>query len=312
VRPGLLAAITIGFFIYVSAPSLGGDNPTNILAFANPVVANSRIEFSVTQPPLTDLAIERSADFSQWTELDFYQAASNAVSLPISNAIESTDTAAFYRAVGRSIYAPLSLAGLYVVFTNSEFQGGWYIGPDGALYEGFYREDYRFADYRQPGRTNNSWSVWVQYYGDSPAVVMELDFTSSDAGAFHYHYFNNAPAYVGNFLLMPPPVRIVTAPQRLTKITLQPDPMSVIGQFEYTAVLNGDSSGTFIVEQFLYYGLFTYQPSGTTAHLRLDYRGDYPGDFDDVTLDFDRLTFTGTQSVSSTQGQMHGTFTFLP
>jgi hypothetical protein len=296
------------FFLFIGTSF--AQELTNNLTFSQPSIANSQLKFLIPHEPKTDLAIEVSTNLMEWSQTEFYSATSTSSCVTLTKPVELTSTVAFYRAIAQPIYAPLSLDGLYVVFTNSEFKPAWYFGANGSVYEYFYRDDDRFADYFRPARTNNSWSVWIQYYGDSPAVSMRLDFTAADQGVFYHPYFRNAPAYIGDFLIRPLPIRVVTAPQHLTKIQLLTNPGGVIGADNYIVDLSGESSGVFTIQNRFVHGVLTYQPSGAYAHLRMVYQGEYAGDFDDVTLDFDRLTFTGNQAVGSDRGQMSGSFTF--
>lgn len=88
---------------------------------------------------------------------------------------------------------------------------------------------------------------------------------------------------------------------------------------DYTInLMNGGTSGSFnITDGSVGSGNYTYTPNGTSAHLRLDYTGDYQGDYDDMTLYFMAApgsstpsSLSGTQFAAPNTGPMAGTFTY--
>jgi hypothetical protein len=87
----------------------------------------------------------------------------------------------------------------------------------------------------------------------------------------------------------------------------------------YTVVLSGGTSGTFQITNSgsTGSGTYTYTVNGNdTAHLRLDYTGDFAGDFDDMNLIFTSAPggapsqFTGSQRVGGQDYTFVGTFTY--
>jgi hypothetical protein len=92
----------------------------------------------------------------------------------------------------------------------------------------------------------------------------------------------------------------------------------VLGPQAYTINLLGSSSGTFTVtDGSTGDGTFTYTHTGTTGHLRLNYGGQYQGDYDDMNLFFNGASgsttpsnFSGTQSAGTNVGPISGTFTY--
>jgi hypothetical protein len=71
--------------------------------------------------------------------------------------------------------------------------------------------------------------------------------------------------------------------------------------------MTGGATGTFTAGEGLF-GNYSYTPSGNTAHLRLDYGGQFAGDFDDMTLDFSNASINGTQRYNGVNGVILGTF----
>jgi len=92
----------------------------------------------------------------------------------------------------------------------------------------------------------------------------------------------------------------------------------VLGPSSYTINLTGTSSGTFtITDGSTGQGSFVYTHSGTTGHLRLNYSGEFQGDFDDMDLFFQGAPgsttasrHSGTQQVGNQSGTIAGTFTY--
>lgn len=303
--------ILLCLFLSLFIPGLFAQEPPNTLSLSQPSIANSQIGFTVPQEAHADLAIEISTNLLDWAQTEFHPAASNSNSVTIRRPLELTNIATFYRATAQPIFAPLSLTELYVVFTNSDFGAPWYFAPDATVYEMFYREENALASYFQPARTNNSWSVWILYAGDGPPTRLRLDFATADSGTFNYQYSPNVTAYAGDFLTGPLPVFTVIAPQHLAKIRLLTDATSVIGSSDYTAIFSGNYF-TIESQSFDGSGSFAYQPQPDSpyATLFMRYEGELTGDFDNVTLDFDRMTFMGEQRVGPNYGSMSGTFTF--
>jgi hypothetical protein len=109
----------------------------------------------------------------------------------------------------------------------------------------------------------------------------------------------------------------VTAPASMTRLRIR-NTQSVLGPSSYTVNLVGTASGTFTVtDGSTGSGNFTYTHTGTTGHLRLDYTGDFTGDFDDMDLFFQggpgsttASRHSGTQRVGINTGTIAGTFTY--
>jgi hypothetical protein len=90
-------------------------------------------------------------------------------------------------------------------------------------------------------------------------------------------------------------------------------PQSVSGvSVNRVRLVGGYNSGIFIASGDLV-GNFYYQRQNVVqARLRLDYTGQFAGDYDDVTLDFASGTFIGTQTYNGGNGPLSGTFTYVP
>jgi hypothetical protein len=89
---------------------------------------------------------------------------------------------------------------------------------------------------------------------------------------------------------------------------------SILGASSYDINLTGGASGTFTISNgSVGQGTYIYQPTGNQARLRLDYTGDFAGDFDDMTLFFNSSssgTHSGTQKVGDQTGPITGSFTY--
>lgn len=105
------------------------------------------------------------------------------------------------------------------------------------------------------------------------------------------------------------------APAALRTITIT-NTQNATGPVTYTVQFTGTTSGRFeITSGALGMGTFTYTPSGTSARLVMTYE-DFPGDKDDLALDFSSGAqtgnpFTGTQLTGGVEYRMEGTFDFL-
>jgi len=109
----------------------------------------------------------------------------------------------------------------------------------------------------------------------------------------------------------------VPAPAALQRVDIT-NTTSGTGPSSYTVELNGTTSGTFaITAGSVGQGTFTYTPSGNSARLVLTYT-DFPGDSDDMTLNFQAPSgsstpsnHSGSQVVSGTTYPISGTFTYV-
>jgi hypothetical protein len=93
----------------------------------------------------------------------------------------------------------------------------------------------------------------------------------------------------------------------LSTISIHTTPPSVAGGSDYTVTMTGGASGNFTAGPDLL-GTYTYTPNGTTANLRLNYQGQFAGDFDDMALDFTNNSVSGTQRYNGVDGPIVGTF----
>lgn len=99
------------------------------------------------------------------------------------------------------------------------------------------------------------------------------------------------------------------APDALRTITLTNE-RNATGPVTYTVALTGAREGTFeITAGALGMGTFTYAPSGNSARFVMTYQ-DFPGDKDDLELDFAARTYSGTQLTSGASYPVSGTFAF--
>lgn len=109
----------------------------------------------------------------------------------------------------------------------------------------------------------------------------------------------------------------VPAPAALQRVNIT-NTTSGTGPSSYTVELNGTTSGTFMITSgSVGQGTFTYTPSGNSARLVMSYT-DFPGDSDDLTLNFQAASgsdspsnHNGTQVVSGTTYPISGTFTYV-
>lgn len=112
----------------------------------------------------------------------------------------------------------------------------------------------------------------------------------------------------------------VTPPANLSAINVVTGAGSGVGQgATYTVNLSGGPSGTFTISNgSTGSGTYTYTVDNTnnTAHLVLNYGGDFQGDFDDMTLIFTTPpgggvnNYTGNQRVGGNPYPFNGTFTY--
>jgi hypothetical protein len=110
----------------------------------------------------------------------------------------------------------------------------------------------------------------------------------------------------------------VQAPATLQTITIKPVNGIQGGSTVNVTLNNGTFTASGTEGQDLGSGTYSYTPSGTTAHLRLDYGGNAAGDYDDYNLVFTQQqgsgqpnNFTGTQKVGGDNpAAINGTFTY--
>jgi len=94
----------------------------------------------------------------------------------------------------------------------------------------------------------------------------------------------------------------------LNAISIHSDATTQSGVSDNNVNLSGGGTGTFTGSDGLT-GTYTYTVTGpSAARLRLDYGGQFAGDFDDMNLNFANGTFTGSQTYNGTFGAMNGTF----
>jgi hypothetical protein len=151
--------------------------------------------------------------------------------------------------------------------------------------------------YREPGQVEPNTGTFVQ--GGAPAPAPSGSNNNPGGGGSGGGNNNNSSTN-----------NPATAPATLRAVTIHTSAGSVSGVSDYTVQLTGASSGTFTASNNTS-GNFIYEViNSTTAHLRLNYGGQFTGDYDDMTLNFANAVITGTQIYNGTgPGAINGTFT---
>lgn len=102
---------------------------------------------------------------------------------------------------------------------------------------------------------------------------------------------------------------VSNAPEALRWIRITNE-QNATGPLTYTVQFTGAREGTFeITSGALGMGTFTYAPNGSRAQLAMTYQ-DFPGDKDDLALDFGANTYSGTQLTGGVSYPVSGTFSF--
>lgn len=170
----------------------------------------------------------------------------------------------------------------------------------------------------------NTWTITMLNDEGSRTSALTLNFTSADGGGYTLTLpgvlvaqgFFQSSAYKE-----PGSGDSFPAPATLSTMRVHSAPGSGIGEMDLVFTFNGGATGTFtaVTSQgdSAGAGTFAYAPSGTSAHLRLDYWGQISGDNDDITLQFKGApgsttpsVFNGTQKITSMVFPYSGTFTY--
>jgi hypothetical protein len=170
----------------------------------------------------------------------------------------------------------------------------------------------------------NTWTITMLNEEGSRSSALTLNFTSSDGGGYTLTLpgvliaqgFFQSSAYKE-----PGSGDGFPAPATLSTMRVHSAPGSGIGEMDLVFTFNGGAAGTFtaltVQGDSAGSGTFSYTPSGTAAHLRLDYSGPISGDYDDITLQFKGApgsttpsVFNGTQKLTPIVFPYSGTFMY--
>ena len=262
-----------------------------------------------TSLPRTTLAVQGSTELISWYDWAEIETDSNGV-LEILNPEDGAATRFFRLATAPVVPATLSGRAYKLGDTTIAFFGDVYSQWTNNN-SGFHIGSYA------PQKTPNGWVIDLQTDWDY-GRRLRMDFSTAGKGTFEIEGIPNGPTIQsGDFVKTDVPA-FNTNRDGISAIRFIPVQGGGAPGMSYVIYLNGDTAGTFTVGATgLYKGTFTLTREETSAHLRLNYAGQFGGDFDDVTLNFVSSLhgpqyandpFSGTQLLGNQMYSFNGMF----